>query len=231
MYKLKKLLAFAKDKRVLIVIMLLFLAIALLCEGWSINGDNFYKEFVVGSLFPEMIGVVLELIFVYLIFSYIEQDRRQNDIIENERRARSYLRFFVFDLLRHKPLLEKCALDDQDFKLLSENPEDFKFYDFQYNYNCRVISKISEEIQKNENEALCNHIRKHVAIELHALQSMLPVVSCVSKEHFKVWQRLLYFMSLINHGENTVINTMRALAKIKSFDLNTNKRFNVQERK
>ncbi|TOO21322.1 hypothetical protein CGH41_22675, partial [Vibrio parahaemolyticus] len=64
MFRVKKLIAFAKDKRVLIVLVLLLVAILLLHEGKSINGDEFYNNFVVGSLFPEMIGVVAELIFV-----------------------------------------------------------------------------------------------------------------------------------------------------------------------
>ncbi|WJG29031.1 hypothetical protein QSU96_18920 [Vibrio furnissii] len=230
MFRVKKLIAFAKDKRVLIVLVLLLVAILLLHEGKSINGDEFYNNFVVGSLFPEMIGVVAELIFVYLIFSYIEQNRRQKEVIENERRARSYLRFFVVDLLRHKPLLDKCCLEEQELDFLRDNPEKFKFYDFQYDLNNRVINKLSEELQTLENEALCNHIRKHVEIELNALQSMLPVVSQISKEHFKTWQRILYFMSLINRGDNTVSNTKKVLAKIRSFDLNTKKQFNVRQR-
>ncbi|SJL84728.1 hypothetical protein [Vibrio palustris] len=174
-----------------------------------------------------MIGVVVDMVFVYLIFSYIEERRRKKIVIENERRARSYLRFFIVDLLRFKPLLDRCLVEHKEFELFIESPEKFKFYDFQSAFNAKIINKISEEISVIESEALCDHIKNHISIELSSLQAMLPVISGVSKEHFKNWQRILYFMSMINKGNNTISNTKKILAKIKSFDVNTVKKFNV----
>ncbi|KNH13685.1 hypothetical protein AB4122_07530 [Vibrio cyclitrophicus] len=230
MTKISKIIAFSKDKRVLIVIALLALAVALFFEAQSIHNESFYKDFVVGSLFPEIIGVVAELLFVYLIFSYIDHNRHQQHILENERRSRSYLRFFIVDLLRNEQILNRCVELNDDFQVFKGDPEQFKFYDFQSEFNGKVINTLSIVVQECETESVCNHIRSHVKIDLGAFQAMLPVVSKVSAPHFKLWQRTLYFMSMIASGENTIGNTKKVLARIRLFDKITARQFVIKQR-
>lgn len=228
--KLRKMKEVLLDRKNFVMGMLVIIAISLLCIAYKVKGSNFYDDFVVGSLFPEAIGVVIELAFVYLIFSWIERKRQSKYVEENERRSRSYLRFFIVDLMRCKLILDEAIKNDERFLQYKFEPERFKFYSNNVAENILIIDGLIVVLKSLDPELISNHIRKHTELEINSIQSMLPVVSGVTSEHFKIWQRMIFFMSLIVRSETVVKNTIIVLEKIKRFDQKTLNRFSVKQK-
>ena len=218
------------DRKNLVIGVLALIAITFFYIAYEVKGADFYEGFIVGSLFPEAIGVVIELAFVYLIFSWIEKKRQNKSVEENEWRSRSYLRFFIVDLMRCKLILDEAIKNDEIFLQYKFEPERFKFYSNNEAENILIIDGLIVVLKSLDPELISNHIRKHAELEINSVQSMLPVVSAVTSSHFKIWQRIIFFMSLIVRSETVVKNTIIVLEKIKRFDQETLRHFSVKQK-
>lgn len=185
--------------------------------------DDYVKTFK-DNLVPELVGVAVDLALIVFVLDIIALKQEKKRSRQLEKRAREYLRFIVVNMLKNDELFEitKSALPsivDYD-----ANKHDFKFFASERLRSNEVIDALIVALSR-ENTTVNDHIKKHVETELSSFHSLFPIVAEVSDEHFKIWGRIVYFLTKVSHGEDLASNMITVLQKIKKFDRHTERVF------
>lgn len=180
---------------------MLFIFLVLLLGLGFFFADSGY---LFNSLVPELTGVVVELIIILLVFNYWQESSKKSKLITIERRLREYLIFFLRHNFNSLPL---------DFKV-------GRFYGEDYDKNQAILEKLRLKIQE---DGLCSgdiqSIVSYCKRDAEILQSLLPVASQLTNEHFKSWSRIVHFVSNISQNSASVEQEVTGIIQnVKRFD-------------
>ncbi len=158
-----------------------------------------------GNLMSEGLGVGLELLIVIGYIERLQQKNKKQEQVNIEHRIRKYLIFFLEHGL--------TDLYEEFFKK--------PFYVKNHNSNQLQLDNFISCIKKNPlNCAQRAELRKHCKRDISAFNNLLPVASQLSKEHFKCWSNIIYYLHLIIEEEGCVDTYVIAiLGQIKKFDV------------
>ena len=169
--------------------------------GFEFNNP---KDFIFGSLIPEITGMCLELLIVLVVFETWQRRSKREKLISLERRLREYLIFF----LKH------------NFKSLPSEYRVGRFFGIDHEKNIQDLDKLIKYIRDNgltldEESAILEHCSREVS----TLDNLLPVASNLTNDHFKAWCRIVYFANCIATNREPVSKaTMDIIQNIKRFD-------------
>lgn len=162
------------------------------------------KDFFVGNLIPELIGMCLELLIVLVIFERWQEINKRKRLISLERRLREYLIFF----LKH------------NFKSLPSEYRVGRFFGVDHEKNISDLDKLNKYIREQGLSKIDEQaIQEHCAREASTLDNLLPVASKLTNDHFKAWCRIVYFTNCIATQKEPVSKaTIDIIQNIKRFD-------------
>jgi|GEM_PF-931179 len=179
---------------------LIFLVVFLLFN------DTDFRDFTLGNLIPELIGMCVELLIVIKFFESWQTQKEHEKSIIHEKRLREYFIFFL-----------KHGLKD-----ISKDLEIGNFYGENHEKNTQEIKKIVKYISETTLSTEQLHsIKEHLLIDKSAFENLLEVASRLSDAHFKSWIRITYFinsLSRIDDDENTKKAIIDILQNINKFD-------------
>ena len=195
------------DKKVMItaavVSFLFLLAIGFIYEG---------RGFFTGNLLPELLGIIIEaLIIIFIVDRWKKQDDRDKQI-NAEMRLREYLGFLLKEI--YKQLKNKNPT-------LSESCHPGKFYGCSRTKNERAITCLIENVSKlNDSELkdLTSPLQKYSKKNLHFIDCLIPIAAQLSKNHFKSWARISFYMSDMVFEEPTFSNKEQIINILKNID-------------
>lgn len=147
----------------------------------SLKPIEYYKL----SLIPELTGMFLELFIVLVVFNKWQERLENQNKKEKERILRKYI---IFIMKRMK-----------DFNSV---PSSFSFYAENHNENHAVLSQLRDEICDLGNvdiyEKIGDKFIRHCNVDIDAITALLPVASDLSKDHFRVWSRIVFYVKTIS---------------------------------
>ncbi len=188
-------------------------SIFLLCALLALSilaylGDS--NTFLVGNLTPELMGVCIELLIILWVFDRWQERSKKKKLVSLERRLREYLIFF----LKHS------------FKNVPKEYRVGRFFGKDHQKNIKQIDKLIQYIKSNGlDESALTSIQQHSIRERRTLESLLPVASELTNEHFKAWSRIVYFINSIADSQEPISkSTVDILQNIKRFDSESYKR-------
>lgn len=189
--------------------------------------DNYVEKFK-DNLVPELVGVAVELALIVFVLDIIALKQEKKRSRQLEKRAREYLRFIVVNLLKNESVYNETRNVLPSVVEYDSNRHDFKFLACERIRSNEVIDALIRVLSTSEPD-VHDHIKKHVEIELPSFHSVFPIVAEVSDEHFKIWGRIVYFLSKVANGDNVVSDMITVLQKIKKFDEKTEEIFAPRE--
>lgn len=187
-----------RQKPFRLCVLLVFLGLAF--AGYNYNSNNHFGN----NLIVELIGVTLEILVTLFIFDYWQESSKKQKLITIEKRLREYLIFF----LKH------------NFKTIPSEYKIGRFYGSDHNKNIQDLNKLRNYISKSglspkEQKTIKQHCQK----ELSTLNSLLPVASELTDDHFKSWCRIVHFANCIAQDiEPTQKCTIDIIQNIIRFD-------------
>ncbi|ENE5173536.1 hypothetical protein ABUU69_003552 [Vibrio cholerae] len=164
----------------------LLILVYLLSHG-IVNSDiiiDYYK----GSLIPEFTGMFLELLIILAIFNKWQERIDNQNKIDKERVLRKYIIFTINKL-----------------RAFDSIPTSFSFYGENHNENHATLNSLRDEVRalsgNDVYEKVGDDFIKHCKIDVDAITALLPVAADLSKEHFKSWSRLVFFVKKLSFDD------------------------------
>lgn len=187
-------------KRFIVGLVFCFIAFA----AFAVWGNQ--SSYFVGNIIPEALGVCVELLIVLWFFDSWQEKSKRKKLITIERRLREYLIFFL----------------DHGFKDLPREYRIGRFFGEDHEQNIEQIKRIMVYIESEDLlEPLVGRIVKQCRIDVENLRSLLPAAAELTNDHFKAWNRIVYFVHCIAMSdEDTEIMTFvrDILQNIKRYD-------------
>jgi hypothetical protein len=174
--------------------------LCLLGLGFQLADPGYFLN----SLVPELTGVAVELIVILLVFNYWQESSRKLKLVTNERRLREYLIFFLRHNFNSLPAVLKVG----------------RFYGEDHDKNQKTLEKLRLKIQSDglsseDIESIKNYCKR----DADTLQSLLPVASQLTNDHFKSWSRIVHFANNIAKDSASVEQEVTDIIQnIKRFD-------------
>ena len=152
-----------------------------------VNSDfaiTYYKS----SLIPEFTGMFLELLIVLFVFNKWQERVENQQKIDKERILRKYIIFTINKL-----------------KGFESIPTTFSFYGENHKENHSVLNNLRDEVKGLSEDQVYEKVGtvfiKHCKMDVDAITSLLPVAADLSKEHFKAWSRVVFYVKTISFYE------------------------------
>lgn len=163
----------------------------------------YYKS----SLIPEFTGMFLELLIILVVFNKWQERVDNQNKIDKERILRKYIIFTINKL-----------------KVFDSIPTTFSFYGENHKENHTVLNNLRDEMKNLSEEEISDKIGKvfilHCKVDIDAITALLPVAADLSKEHFKVWSRVVFYVKTLSIENNKDMkkNMIKLIGYIKEFD-------------
>ena len=165
---------------------------------------NYYKS----SLIPEFTGMFLELLVVLVVFNKWKDRVDNQDKIDKERILRKYIIFTINKL-----------------KVFEAIPSTFSFYGENHNENHAVLNNLRDEVialsEREVSEKIGVQFTKHCKIDIDAITALLPVAADLSKDHFKSWSRVVFYIKSLSYGvdeSDFKKYTVKLIEYVREFD-------------
>ena len=189
------------SRRIISFVLLLALGI-FLHVGFYLEGMLFAK-----SLVAEISGVLFELFVIIAVFNVWDERKKKSKLITSERRLRELLIFFLNNFSGPRIINRAIRFFGEDYSKNKTYINDI--------IRCLSEEEVAEEARKK--------IIEHCKIESSTFESLLPVASQLTNEHFKSWIRMVYHVNLLvreSDLNSTEVNgaIIKILENIKRFD-------------
>ncbi|QOH78581.1 hypothetical protein IHE26_08945 [Plesiomonas shigelloides] len=145
---------------------------------------NYYK----GSLIPEFTGMFLELLIILIVFNTWQERIENQKKIDKERVLRKYIIFTINQL-----------------RVFESIPTSFSFYGENHNENHATLNSLRDEVKALSETDVYNKVGdsfiKHCKTDIDAITALLPVAADLSKEHFKTWSRVVFYVKKLSFDD------------------------------
>ena len=166
---------------------------------------SYYKD----SLIPELTGMFFELLIILFVFNKWQERLDIQNKIDKERILRKYIIFTINQL-----------------RTFSSIPTSFSFYGENHNENHATLNSLRDEVKALSEEqvyiSVGKTIKNHCKTDVDAITALLPVAADLSKEHFKSWSRMVFYVKKLSFDDisdkELKENTVKLIEYIREFD-------------
>lgn len=175
----------------------------------GIVNSDFVVDYYKLSLIPEFTGMFLELLIILVVFNKWQERVENQNKIDKERILRKYIIFTINKL--------------KEFESI---PTTFSFYGENHKENHTVLNNLRDEVKKLSEDDVYKKVKDvfigHCKVDIDAITALLPVAADLSKEHFKVWSRVVFYVKTLSidneNNKETKKNIVKLIGYIKEFD-------------
>ncbi|PSB76937.1 hypothetical protein C5F61_13615 [Photobacterium damselae subsp. damselae] len=170
--------------------------------GFSFNNP---KEYFLGNLLPELTGMFIELVIIFVILERWQAQNKKEKLIIKEKRLREYLIFFLKHGFKSLPIKSRIG----------------RFYGVDHTKNIEDLDNILRYIADNGlSEKEMESIKLQCKIDLNTFGNLLPVAADITDDHFKAWGRIVFFMVQIDKDIGDNQESVRdIIANIKRYEI------------